>query len=117
MGKTSIKEFLNFFLSSQGTVSASIKSYNNYLGVLISLINMDRNSVFSIFEVGTNNYNEIKKLSSLILPHQVIISNICPTHLHNFESTRKIAIEKSDLFNPKYNPNINLAILPNLNKD
>jgi len=117
VGKTSIKEFLKFFLLSQGDVSASIKSYNNYLGVLISLINMDRNSIFSIFEVGTNNSNEIKKLASLILPHQVIISNICPTHLHNFGSTRKIAIEKSDLFNPKYNQNINLAILPNLNQD
>ena len=117
VGKTSIKELLNFFLSTQGAVSASIKSYNNYLGVLISLINMDRNSVFSIFEVGTNNSNEIKKLSSLILPHQVIISNIYPTHLQNFGSTRKIAIEKSDLFNPKYNPNINLTILPNLNQD
>ena len=117
VGKTSIKEFLKFFLSSEGIISASIKSYNNYLGVLISLINMDKNSVFSIFEVGTNNYNEIKKLSFLILPHQVIISNIYPTHLQSFGSTRNIAIEKSDLINPKYNPNIELVILPNSNKD
>ena len=51
IGKTSIKEFLNFFLSSEGIISASIKSYNNYLGVLVSLINMDKDSVFSIFEV------------------------------------------------------------------
>ena len=117
VGKTSIKEFLKFFLSSQGIISASIKSYNNYLGVLVSLINMDNNSIFSIFEVGTNNFNEIKKLSSLILPQQVIISNIYPTHLKNFGCTRNIAIEKSDLMNPKYNPNINLVILPSFNKD
>jgi len=117
IGKTSIKEYLNFFLSSQGIISASIKSYNNYLGVLISLINMDKDSVFSIFEVGTNNFNEIKKLSSLIRPQQVIISNIYPTHLQSFGNTRNIAIEKSDLINPKYNPNIELVILPNFNKD
>lgn len=117
IGKTSIKEFLKFFLSSEGIISASIKSYNNYLGVLISLINMDKNSVFSIFEVGTNNFNEIKKLSSLLRPQQVIISNIHPTHLQGFGTTRKIANEKSDLINPKYNPNIELAILPTFNKD
>ena len=117
IGKTSIKEFLNFFLSSEGIISASIKSYNNFLGVLISLINMDKDSKFSIFEVGTSNFNEIKKLSSLILPHQVIISNIYPTHLQNFFTTRNIAIEKSDLINPKYNPNIQSVILPNSNED
>ena len=117
VGKTSIKELLNFFLSSEGIISASIKSYNNYLGVLISLINMDKDSLFAIFEVGTNNFNEIKKLSSLIRPQQVIISNIYPTHLQNFSNTRNIVIEKSDLINPKYNPNIELAILPNSNKD
>ncbi len=117
IGKTSIKEFLNFFLSSEGIISASIKSYNNYLGVLVSLINMDKDSKFAIFEVGTNDFNEIKKLSCLILPHQVIISNIYPTHLQNFLTTRNIAIEKSDLFNPKYNPNVQLVILPNSNED
>ena len=117
VGKTSIKEFLKFFLSSEGIISASIKSYNNYLGVLISLINMNKDSLFSIFEVGTNNFNEIKKLSSLIRPKQVIISNIYPTHLKSFGNTRNIAIEKSDLINPKYNPNVELVILPTTNKD
>ena len=41
LGKTSIKENLNFFLSTQVSVSFSIKGYNNFLGVLISLINMN----------------------------------------------------------------------------
>ena len=117
VGKTSIKEFLKFFLSSEGIISASIKSYNNYLGVLVSLINMDNESVFSIFEIGTNNFNEIKKLSSLVLPQQVIISNIYPTHLESFGSTRNIAVEKSHLMNPTYNPNVELVVLPNSNKD
>ena len=40
-GKTSVKENLNFFLSSVSNVSVSIKSYNNYLGVLLSLTNID----------------------------------------------------------------------------
>ncbi len=117
IGKTSVKENLNFFLSTQGIVSFSIKSYNNFLGVLISLINLNLHSIFAIFEIGTNNFNEVKKLTSMITPHQVIITNIFPTHLLNFKNTRNIAIEKSDLYNPKFNPNIELLILPNLNED
>ena len=36
-GKTSLKEYLSFFLKKKYKVSASIKSYNNNLGVMISL--------------------------------------------------------------------------------
>jgi len=117
VGKTSIKENLKFFLSFESKVSASIKSYNNYLGVLISLINMDNFSDFAIFEIGTNNFYEIGKLTSIIMPQQVIVTNIFPTHLENFKSTRNIAIEKSDIFNLKFNPEIELLILPNSNSD
>ena len=117
VGKTSVKENLKFFLACESKVSASIKSYNNYLGVLISLTNMDSFSDFAIFEIGTNNFHEIKKLVSIIMPQQVIVTNIFPTHLENFRNTRNIAIEKSDIFNLKFNPEIELLILPNSNSD
>lgn len=117
VGKTSTKELIKFFLSFEVSVSASIKSYNNLLGVIITLLNINIKSKFLIFEVGTNNFNEIKKLSTIIRPHQVIITNIFPTHLLNFQNTKNIAIEKSDLFNPKYSPNVELLILPKSNDD
>jgi UDP-N-acetylmuramoyl-tripeptide--D-alanyl-D-alanine ligase len=117
VGKTSVKENLKFFLSFESKVSASIKSYNNYLGVLISLINMDNFSDYAIFEIGTNNFNEIGKLTSIIKPQQVIVTNIFPTHLESFKSTRNIAVEKSDIFNLEFNPEIELLILPNSNSD
>ena len=117
VGKTSIKENLKLFLSSEFNVSASIKSYNNYLGVLVSLINMNLYSNFAIFEIGTNNFDEIRDLASIIMPQQVIITNIFPTHLENFINTRNIAKEKSDIFNPKFNPEVELLILPNSNND
>ena len=117
IGKTSVKENLNFFLKSSFNVSSSIKSYNNYLGIIISLLNIDLNSDFCIFEIGTNNFNEIKKLTSIILPSQVIITNIYPTHLEKLINVKNIAIEKADIFNPKYNNNIELAILPSNNKE
>ena len=117
IGKTSIKENLKFFLNSYFLISASIKSYNNYLGVIISLINLNLKSDFAIFEIGTNNFNEIKRLTSLVKPSQIIISNIFQTHLENLKNTRNVAIEKSDIFNPKHNSLAELLIIPNENID
>jgi len=117
IGKTSIKENLKFFLNSYFLISASIKSYNNYLGVIISLINLNLKSDFAIFEIGTNNFNEIKRLTSLVKPSQIIISNIFQTHLENLKNTRNVAIEKSDIFNPKYNSHAELLIITNDNID
>tara|TARA_Y100001970_G_scaffold293494_1_gene440694 strand:+ start:2575 stop:3942 length:1368 start_codon:yes stop_codon:yes gene_type:complete len=117
VGKTSVKENLKFFLKNYFNVSASIKSYNNYLGVIISLLNMDLESNFAIFEIGTNNFLEIQKLTSIVMPSQVVITNIYPTHLENLINTRNIAIEKSDILNINYNPKVKLAIISNNNID
>jgi len=117
IGKTTLKENLKYLISQTTTVSASAKSYNNYLGVLISIININLSSNFAIFEIGTNNFEEIKNLTSIIMPSQAIITNILPTHLENFKNTKNVAIEKSDIFKSKYNPNIELLILSQNNTD
>ena len=103
-GKTSLKEALKFFLEKKFLVSTSIKSYNNKLGVMISILNMNTKSHFAIFEIGTNNFFEIRYLTKLVQPSQVFISNILSTHLENFKTKKNIAIEKSDIFHKKYNP-------------
>ena len=118
IGKTSVKDNLNYFLlSSSYKVFTAAKSYNNNLGVIISLLNMNLNTEFSIFELGTSDFFEIRKLTSIVKPAQTIITNIFPTHLEKFKTTRNIANEKSDIFNTKYNKNIKLAILSNNNED
>ena len=103
-GKTTLKENLKFFLKKEFIVSASIKSYNNNLGVMISILNMNINSRFAIFEIGTNNFFEIRDLTNLVKPSQIFISNIMSAHLENFKSKKNIVLEKSDIFQKKYNP-------------
>ena len=103
-GKTSLKESLKFFLAKKFIVSASIKSYNNKLGVMISILNMNINSHFAIFEIGTNNFFEIRDLAKLVQPSEIFISNILPTHLEKFKNKKNITIEKSDIFYKIYNP-------------
>tara|TARA_Y100000590_G_scaffold428439_1_gene539744 strand:+ start:102 stop:1484 length:1383 start_codon:yes stop_codon:yes gene_type:complete len=116
-GKTTLKETLSFFLRKKYNVSASQKSYNNLLGVIISLLNSDIKSKFFIFELGTNNFGEIENLVKLILPTQVFLTNIQSTHLENFKNKKNIAFEKSNIFNPKFNTKIKLLIFQNKNKE
>ena len=102
-GKTTLKETLAFFLKKDHVISFSKKSYNNELGVLISLLNLNLNSKYSIFEIGTNNFGEIKYLTNLVKPTEVFITNIQSTHLENFQTKNNIAREKADIFILKHN--------------
>ncbi|OUW95091.1 MAG: hypothetical protein CBD97_03675 [Pelagibacteraceae bacterium TMED237] len=102
-GKTTLKETLAFFLKKNNLISYSQKSYNNELGVLISLLNLNLKSSFAIFELGTNNFGEIKYLTKIIKPSEIFITNIQSTHLENFKTKSNIAKEKSDIFLSKYN--------------
>ncbi len=115
-GKTTLKENLKFYLQKKYKISSSIKSYNNNLGVLLSISNMDLKSKFALFEIGTNNFGEIKLLSQLVQPSQLFITNILSTHLENFKTQRNIALEKSDIFNKKYNPSSKVLFFSNNSK-
>ena len=102
-GKTTLKETLAFFLNKKFIISYSIKSYNNELGVLVSLLNLNLKSNYSIFEIGTNNFGEIKDLTKIVRPSEIFITNIQSTHLQNFKTKTNIAREKSDIFLYKHN--------------
>ena len=102
-GKTTFKETLSFFLKNNNIISYSKKSFNNELGVLISLLNLNLKSKYAIFEMGTNNFGEIKYLTKLVKPEQIFITNILSTHLENFKTKNNIGKEKSDIFISKYN--------------
>ncbi len=115
-GKTTLKETLAFFLKRNDIISFSKKSYNNKLGVLISLLNINLNSTYSIFEIGTNNFGEIKNLTKIVKPAEIFITNIQSTHLQSFRSKKNIAKEKADIFNSKYN-NQKRRLFLNINSD
>ncbi len=102
-GKTTLKETLSFFLLKKFKTSFSQKSYNNYLGVLLSILNLDLKSKYAVFELGTNNFGEIRILTKLVKPLEIFITNIQSTHLENFENKKNIAKEKSEIFFYKYN--------------
>ena len=80
-----------------GKTYSSPKSFNNHLGVPISLSNLSFDDKFGIFEVGMSRAGEIKNLTKLIKPHIGVITNIGEAHLENFKNIHGIAKAKSEI--------------------
>ena len=80
-----------------GKTFYSPKSFNNHLGVPISLSNLEVDHKFGIFEVGMSKSGEIKNLTKLIKPQIGVITNIGEAHLENFKNIKGIAKAKSEI--------------------
>ena len=96
-GKTSLKNLINDLLKNFGNTYSSPKSFNNHLGVPISLSNLNFDTEFGIFEVGMSRSGEIKNLTRLIKPHIGVITNIGEAHIENFKNVNGIAKAKSEI--------------------
>ncbi len=100
VGKTGVKEaiFASLERSSRGAAHRSIKSYNNHVGVPLSLARMPARSKFGIFEMGMNNAGEISELTAHVKPDVAVITTIAPAHIENLGSMEAIAAAKAEIF-------------------
>ncbi len=98
-GKTSLKDLTKDLLQNFGSSFCSPKSYNNHLGVPLSLSQLDVNHKYAVFEVGMSKQGEINSLTKLIKPHIGIITNIGEAHIENFKNLKGIADAKGELLN------------------
>jgi len=100
VGKTSVKEALHASLdrSSRGGAHRSLKSYNNHVGVPLSLARMPQRSRFGTFEMGMNHAGEIAGLTAQVRPHVAVITAIAPAHIEMLGSEEAIADAKAEIF-------------------
>lgn len=100
VGKTGVKEALFAALdrASRGLAHRSVKSYNNHVGVPLSLSRMPAQSRFGIFEMGMNHAGEIAALTAQVRPHVAVITTIAPAHIENLGSEEAIADAKGEIF-------------------
>ena len=98
VGKTTTKEMLRRTLSGFGTVHAAEASFNNHIGVPLTLARMPRDADFAVFEIGTNHPGEIAPLAALVRPHVAIITCVDRAHLGLMGSEAAIAAEKASIF-------------------
>ena len=100
VGKTGTKEALFQALDRicPGNVHRSVKSYNNHVGVPLSLSRMPRTSAFGVFEMGMNHAGELAQLTQQVRPHVAIVTAIAPAHIEFFGTEEKIAQAKAEIF-------------------
>lgn len=100
VGKTGVKEAIFNALdrASRGASHRSVRSYNNHVGVPLSLARMPARSRFGVFEMGMNHAGEIAPLVDHVRPHVAVITTIAPAHIENLGSMEAIADEKADIF-------------------
>lgn len=100
VGKTSVKEAIYAALdrTSRGGAHRSVKSYNNHVGVPLSLSRMPARTLYGIFEMGMNHAGEISDLTAQVKPHVAVITNIAPAHIENLGSEEAIADAKAEIF-------------------
>lgn len=98
VGKTSTKDALRAMLAAQAPASASTASFNNHVGVPISLARLPREARYGVFEIGMNHPGEIEPLARQVEAHVGVITNVGPAHIGHMGSEEAIADEKACLF-------------------
>ena len=98
VGKTSTKDALRAMLSAQAPTSASVASYNNHVGVPVSLARLPRGAQYGVFEIGMNHPGEIEPLARQVEAHVGVVTNVGPVHIGHMGSEEAVADEKGCLF-------------------
>lgn len=100
VGKTGMKEAIFACLdrASRGAAHRSVRSYNNHVGVPLSLARLPARAKFGVFEMGMNHAGEIAPLSAHVRPHVALVTTIAPAHIENLGSLEAIADEKAQIF-------------------
>jgi len=96
-GKTTTKEMVGAVAAVVGPAVKSEKSFNNHLGVPLSILRADASTRTLVLELGSSHPGEIARLAALARPSIGVVTSIGEAHLGNFGSLRAIAEEKAAL--------------------
>ncbi|ETZ07067.1 putative UDP-N-acetylmuramoyl-tripeptide--D-alanyl-D-alanine ligase [Holospora obtusa F1] len=98
VGKTTTKEGIAHVLKHFGQTYFSASSYNNHIGVPLSIANCPPGARYTVFEVGTNHPGEIASLVALVKPDVSVLTPISEAHIGNFHDISSIVLEKFEIF-------------------
>lgn len=96
-GKSTVKEMAAAILSRRGVTGYTLGNWNNDIGLPLSLLSMEPDTRFGVFEVGMNHPGETAELCRVLEPDWGIVTNVGPVHIEFFDSVQAIAEEKAEL--------------------
>lgn len=96
-GKTTTVRLIHAVLSSSLRGVCPPKSYNNDIGVPLTILSARRSDRFLICEIGTNAPGEVAPLARAVQPDLAILTSIGREHLEGLGSLRGVAQEEAAL--------------------
>jgi UDP-N-acetylmuramoyl-tripeptide--D-alanyl-D-alanine ligase len=103
-GKTSTKFLIDSALSHKLRGSMSPKSFNNDIGVPLTILPADPGQDYIVLEMGTNHHGEIKVLTDMAQPDIAVITNCGAEHLEGLDDLMGVRRENASIIsglNPK----------------
>jgi UDP-N-acetylmuramoyl-tripeptide--D-alanyl-D-alanine ligase len=98
-GKTTTKHLIHAILGSRLRGSAAPRSFNNDIGVPLTILNAKPDDNYLVAELGTNAPGEIELLATIAAPEIAVITSIGHSHLERLGSVEAVAREKASLLN------------------
>lgn len=97
-GKTTTTRLIDHLLSAGGMKgTASRKSFNNSVGVPLTILSARESDQYLICEVGTNHQGEIAQLGDVVRPDIAVITSIGREHLEGLGDLAGVAKEESGI--------------------
>ena len=96
-GKTTTRQIIYHALSRRFRVFQSPKSFNNEIGLPLTLLGADHQDQIVIAELGSNHPGEIPYLTRIAEPDIAVVTNVHPAHLEGFGDLQIIIQEKSSI--------------------
>lgn len=109
VGKTSTKDLLAGTVAGTFKTHQSAKSFNNEIGVPLTLLNSPDDTEVAIIEMGARGIGHIADLCEIVSPTVGIITTVAGAHTGEFGSVENIAIAKGELVEAL--PSDGLAVL------
>ena len=94
-GKTTTRHLIHTVLASTYQGTQSLKSFNNHLGVPLTLLGAQQDDHFLVAEVGTNHPGEIEALGALLQPDAAVITSVGHEHMAFFGDLHGVATEEA----------------------
>lgn len=96
-GKTTLKEMLASCLSLAAETLPTQGNLNNEIGVPLMLARLGKEHRYAVIEIGANHAGEIARMTALVQPKIVAITNAAPAHLEGFGSLEGVAHAKGEI--------------------
>ena len=96
-GKTTLKEMLASCLSLAAETLPTQGNLNNEIGVPLMLARLGKEHRYAVIEIGANHAGEIARMTALVQPKIVVITNAAPAHLEGFGSLEGVAHAKGEI--------------------